>query len=69
MRVGDLVLPEGVETDVDVEEPVVIGSAPAAVEVAEGEAVEGEAAEGAAEGESGGGDDASDSGSSEGGED
>src|SRR3954447_4545786 len=34
VRVGDLVLPEGVETDVDAEEPVVIGSAPA---VAEGE--------------------------------
>lgn len=64
VRVGDLVLPEGVETDVDADEPVVIGSAPAIAE-GEGEAAEGEAAEGAAEAE--GGDEASASGPSEGG--
>ncbi|MEY2434091.1 MAG: large subunit ribosomal protein [Acidimicrobiaceae bacterium] len=52
VRVGDLTLPEGVETDVDAEEPIVIGQAPQAeelpepVEGEEGEAVEGEAAEG-----------------------
>src|SRR3954452_6202467 len=59
VRVGDLTLPEGVSTEVDAEEPVVIGSAPAAGE-AVGEGAEGEGAEGAA------GDEASDSGSSEG---
>lgn len=54
LRVGDITLPEGVETEVDSEEPVVIGSPPQAeevVEVPEGEEVE-EGAEGeAAEGE------------------
>ena len=49
VRVGDLALPEGVETEVDAEEPVVIGSAPQAEEVVE--APEGEAAEAGAEGE------------------
>jgi large subunit ribosomal protein L25 len=54
VRVGDLTLPEGVETDVDAEEPIVIGQAPQAeelpeaVEGEEGEAAEGEAAEGEA---------------------
>lgn len=54
VRVGDITLPEGVETEVDAEEPVVIGSAPQAEEVVEvpegeeGEAAEGEAAEGEA---------------------
>lgn len=50
IRVGDISLPEGVETDVDPEEPVVIGSAPRIEELpepAEGEEAEGaEAAEG-----------------------
>ncbi|MEY2403171.1 MAG: large subunit ribosomal protein [Acidimicrobiaceae bacterium] len=65
IRVGDLTLPEGVETEVDAEEPVVIGSAPQAEEVAEG--LEGEAAEGeAAEGEPAGGE-PSDAAPSEGG--
>jgi large subunit ribosomal protein L25 len=52
VRVGDLVLPAGVETEVDPEEPVVIGAAPQAEELpegAEGEAAEGEAAEAEAE--------------------
>jgi large subunit ribosomal protein L25 len=67
VRVSDLVLPDGVETDVDGEEPIVIGSAPHAEEPVEGEAAEGgEGAEGAAEGEAG--DDASESAPSEGGE-
>jgi large subunit ribosomal protein L25 len=54
VRVGDLQLPEGVETDVDAEEPIVIGQAPQAeelpepVEGVEGEAAEGETAEGEA---------------------
>ena len=51
IRVGDLTLPDGVETEVDPEEPVVIGSAPQVEEVAEaaeGEAAEGEGAEGEA---------------------
>jgi large subunit ribosomal protein L25 len=66
VRVGDLALPEGVETDVDPEEPVVIGSAPQAEEVSEG--VEGEAAEGEAPaGEAAAGGEASDAASSEGG--
>ena len=50
VRVGDITLPEGVETEVDSEEPVVIGSPPQAeevVEVPEGEEVE-EGAEGEA---------------------
>jgi large subunit ribosomal protein L25 len=52
LRVSDLVLPEGVETEVDAEEPVVIGAAPTVEEVAEPEEGEGEGAEGeAAEGE------------------
>jgi large subunit ribosomal protein L25 len=49
VRVGDLTLPDGVETEVDPEEPVVIGSAPQVEELpeaAEGEAAEGEGAEG-----------------------
>jgi len=66
VRVGDIALPEGVETEVDAEEPVVIGSAPQAEEVvevpegeeaeegAEGEAAEGEAPD-AAPSEGGGG--------------
>lgn len=61
IRVGDISLPDGVTTDVDPEEPVVVGSAtraaieeePGEGEVAEGEASEGEGAEAAAEGESG----------------
>jgi large subunit ribosomal protein L25 len=53
VRVGDIALPEGVETEVDAEEPVVIGSAPQAEEVTE--APEGEAAEAGAEGEAGAG--------------
>ena len=51
IRVGDLLLPSGVETDVDPEEPVVIGQAAQVEEpeIAEGEeAAEGEAAEGEA---------------------
>ncbi|MBV8161350.1 MAG: 50S ribosomal protein L25 [Acidimicrobiia bacterium] len=62
VRVGDLELPTGVETEVDVEEAVVVGQPPAAAELlepAEGEAAEGEAAqgdEGAAAAEGGGGD-------------
>lgn len=56
LRVGDIRLPAGVETDLDPEEPVVIGQAPQAVELPEEEVAEGEeAAEGegapAAEGE------------------
>ena len=49
VRVGDITLPEGVETEVDAEEPVVIGSAPQAEEVVE--APEGEEVEEGAEGE------------------
>jgi large subunit ribosomal protein L25 len=63
VRVGDLALPEGVETDVDAEEPVVIGSAPH-LEAVEGEGAEGEGAEGeGAEGAAA--DDAGDSAPSE----
>jgi large subunit ribosomal protein L25 len=51
LRVADLTLPSGVETDVDPEEAVVIGQAPQAVELPEEEAAEGEEAEAAAEGE------------------
>ena len=51
LRVSDLRLPAGVETDVDPEEAVVIGQAPQAVELPEEEAAEGE--EAAAEGEEG----------------
>ena len=50
VRVGDISLPEGVETDVDPEEPVVIGQAPQVVEEEVPEAAEGEEGE-AAEGE------------------
>jgi large subunit ribosomal protein L25 len=64
VRVGDLTLPEGVETEVDPEEPVVIGSAPQVEEVAE--PVEGEAAEAGAEGEAAAGE-APDAAPSEGG--
>ena len=54
VRVSDIVLPEGVTTDVDPESIVAIGQPPRVVveEVPEGEAAEGEAAAGeAAEGE------------------
>jgi large subunit ribosomal protein L25 len=52
IRVRDLVLPEGVTTDLDPEEPVVIAAASTvAAEVAAEEAGEGEAAEGAEAGE------------------
>jgi len=51
LRVSDLTLPEGVETDVDPEEAVVIGQVPQAVELPEEEAAEGEEGEEAAEGE------------------
>jgi large subunit ribosomal protein L25 len=57
LRVSDLSLPSGVETDVDAEEAVVIGQAPQAVELPEDlEAAEGEEGvaaegEGAPEGE------------------
>jgi large subunit ribosomal protein L25 len=49
IRVGDLTLPPGVETDADPEEPIVIGQPP---QVEEPEVAEGEEAEGA-EGEEG----------------
>lgn len=51
LRVSDLSLPAGVETDADPEEPVVIGQAPQVVELPEEAAAEGEEAEAAAEGE------------------
>jgi large subunit ribosomal protein L25 len=51
LRVSDIALPEGVETEVDPEEPVVIGAAPRVEEVEEAEAAEGEEAAEAAEGE------------------
>jgi large subunit ribosomal protein L25 len=55
VRVGDLKLPSGVETEVDDEEAVVVGQPPAAVEVAapaEGEeAAEGEEGAAPAQGE------------------
>jgi large subunit ribosomal protein L25 len=67
VRVGDLTLPDGVETEVDPEEPVVIGSAPQVEELPE--PVEGELAEGeAAEGEAGPSGDAPDAPSEGGGE-
>ncbi len=70
IRVGDLALPAGVETEADPEEPVVVGQPPQieeepeevaeGVEGEEGEAAEGEGAEGgAAEGSEGGGDSSS----------
>jgi large subunit ribosomal protein L25 len=49
IRVGDLPLPTGVTVRVDLEEPVVVGSGPAAEEPEAGEA-EGEEAEASAEG-------------------
>jgi large subunit ribosomal protein L25 len=73
VRVGDLKLPSGVETEVDPEEAVVVGQPPAAVELpepAEGEeAAEGEeGAEGAAaEGEGPAGEGGGEGGGSEGG--
>ena len=51
LRVSDLALPPGVETDVDPEEAVAIGQAPQAVELPEEEAAEGEEGEEGAEGE------------------
>ena len=70
VRVRDLTLPEGVSTDVDVEEQIAIGSITRAAqeeeaeaEAAEGEAAEGEGAEAAPEG--GGGAEASGSGDAE----
>jgi large subunit ribosomal protein L25 len=45
IRIGDLKLPSGVETDVDPEEPIVVGAAPQAAELPE-EAEAAEAAEG-----------------------
>ncbi len=67
IRVGDLTLPPGVETDADPEEPIVIGQPPQAEapEVAEGEEAEG-AAEGEAEGGPSEGGDGSSGGESEG---
>jgi large subunit ribosomal protein L25 len=50
IRVGDLTLPAGAETAVDIEEPVVIGSG-AAIEEEPAEAEEGEGEEGAEGGE------------------
>jgi large subunit ribosomal protein L25 len=66
IRVGDLTLPAGVETDADPEEPIVIGQpprveAPVAEEGEEGEVAEGEAA-GEAPAAEGGGESAGDSG-------
>jgi hypothetical protein len=67
IRVGDLTLPEGVETDADPEEPIVIGQPPRVEEAAA--AAEGEeAAEGAAEGEAGEGGPSEGGGESSGGE-
>jgi large subunit ribosomal protein L25 len=65
IRVSDLSLPAGAETDVDLEEPIVIGQAPQAAEPVEGEAADeaGEAAPGGADEAAGGSDD----GGSEGG--
>jgi large subunit ribosomal protein L25 len=54
VRVADLKLPSGVETEVDSDEPVVVGQPPAAAEVPEAaEGAEAEGEEGAAEGEAG----------------
>ena len=44
VRVADLKLPSGVETEVDPDEPVVVGQPPAAVELPEPEVAEGEEA-------------------------
>jgi large subunit ribosomal protein L25 len=74
VRVGDLKLPSGVETEVDPEDAVVIGQPPAAEElpepvVAEGEEVpEGEEGAPAAEGEGGEGAAASEGGGDQGSE-
>jgi large subunit ribosomal protein L25 len=65
VRVGDIALPEGVETEVDAEEPVVIGSAPQAEEVVE--VPEGEEVEEGAEGEAAAAGEAPDAAPSEGG--
>ena len=48
VRVGDLALPEGVSTDVDLEDPVVVASRAVAADLPEEEAPEGEEAEGEA---------------------
>src|SRR4051812_1256114 len=64
IRVSDLSLPEGVETDVDPEEPIVTGQA---AQVEEVEVAEGEAAEGAEEGEGAAGEGGDGAESSEGG--
>jgi len=62
IRVGDLTLPEGVETDADPEEPIVIGQPP---RVEEPEVAEGEEAEEGAEGEAAAGEAPSESGGAE----
>jgi large subunit ribosomal protein L25 len=67
LRVSDLTLPEGVDTEVDPEEAVVIGQAPQAVELPEEEAAEGEEGEEGAEGEAAAEGEAPSEGSSEGG--
>jgi large subunit ribosomal protein L25 len=67
LRVSDLTLPEGVETEVDPEEAVVIGQAPQAVELPEEEAAEGEEGEEGVEGEAAAEGEAPSEGSSEGG--
>ena len=48
VRVGDLALPEGVSTDVDLEDPVVVASRAVVADLPEEEAPEGEEAEGEA---------------------
>lgn len=61
IRVGDIALPDGVTTDVDPEEPVVVTAVPAAAiseeDEAEGEEGEGEEGEGEGAAEAGEGDD------------
>lgn len=57
LKVSDIALPEGVTTDVDLDDPVAVGSITRSALVAEGEGEEGEAGEegaGEAEGEGGG---------------
>jgi large subunit ribosomal protein L25 len=54
-RVGDIKLPAGVTTDVDLEEPVIITALPAVVEEAGPEGAEGAEGAAAGEGEAGGG--------------
>lgn len=76
IRVGDITLPTGVTTEVDVEDPVVTASIVQIEipepEAAEGEEVEGEGEEGeggeAAEGESAGGEGGDEGGAAEGGD-